>query len=280
MIPPTPSFQDIQPDFVVLVGADVTKLTVSGLPARGGGIRGTVTRFSEQSRKRLMERVAMVRLPFIGCYFMTLTYPGVYPLDPGVWKRHLDTFLKRLSRRFVAASGMWRLEFQQRGAPHYHLIVWGLRIDQVLLRSWVRDAWYEVVGSQDVRHLMAGTQVDLVANRRYAGRYISKYAAKVSSVPVDPQTGELLHVGRWWGIFGDLPMRPVLRVKITSKQAVDLKRLVAHLLKSRGVRYSRTIKRLPPYRGFSAFGLGDLTFDGWSSLFDSTAFRLIWSVLG
>lgn len=266
--------------FVVTIRADMLKVKALGQLPRGGGVRGKVTRFSSQSRKRMLELLASIRLPFLNAFFMTLTYPSEYSRDPKVWKRDLDTFLKRLRRRCPGVRGIWRMEFQLRGAPHYHLLVWGVDLHPLLFRQWVKATWFVVVGSGDERHYRAGTQCDRVGSRRGATYYVSKYAAKASELPVDPETGELLEVGRWWGKFGELPTAPALMVEIDLTQAIDLRRLVAKLLQSRGLRYGQHLKQMASSKGFTVFGVGDLSFEGWQSLTDSTAFRMIHAVAG
>jgi hypothetical protein len=124
---------------------------------------------------------------------VTLTYPGQYAESPEIWKNDLDNFLRRLARRFEHASGVWKLEPQRRGAPHFHLLVWGASYHDLL--QWVSAAWYEVVGSNDERHLRAGTRVEMV--RSYSG--VRSYAAKYLGKEV--QGGCWQYPGRWWGIF-------------------------------------------------------------------------------
>ncbi|NYV76274.1 hypothetical protein [Streptomyces sp. UH6] len=56
----------------------------------------------------------------------TLTYPGDWvPVAPDgkTAKGHLETFFKRFERAWGAEwMGVWKFEFQRRGAPHFHLL--------------------------------------------------------------------------------------------------------------------------------------------------------------
>jgi hypothetical protein len=130
----------------------------------------------------------------------TLTYPGEFPRDGRVVKRHLDCFVKRAFRYWVEGrepkSCFWFLEFQERGAPHFHLFL-NFTIPAVLVSQW----WYEIVGSGDERHLLAGTRIEAMRSGRYGTvSYASKYAAKVEQKEVPPN---FVNVGRFWGIYGD-----------------------------------------------------------------------------
>lgn len=277
----------------VEIYADLIKVRKLTGKQTGGGKRGRVSTFSKASRKRFLEKLAKVRSPMEGAFFITLTYPGEWNPDPRTWKRDLDTFNKRAVRAIPGIGGFWRLEFQSRGAPHYHLLVFNVGWNKFALRQWVRNAWYEVVDSGDERHLKAGTQVDIIHNRRHAFAYAAKYAAKVHDdlIPryLDQETGELVGPGRYWGTFGDVDISMAMEITISDDDLVNLRRLVAKLLKSRGSKYARRLKRggIAPRPntkrktpvGFSAFGVGDLSRD-WDSIFDSTAFTLVMAATG
>jgi len=87
--------------------------------------RGEICGFSAKSRLRLLKSMACVNYEKAGLpTFLSLTYH----MDWGEskdWKRNLDTFIKSLRRKWPEAWGLWKLEFQKRGAPHYHLLLWG-----------------------------------------------------------------------------------------------------------------------------------------------------------
>jgi hypothetical protein len=125
--------------------------------------------------------------------FITLTYPRAYSQDWQEWKRDLDVFLKRFMRRYPKATVLWKIELQRRGAPHYHLIVWGVPF---VPHKWVALAWFEIVGSNDPKHLVAGVQVKGVKGDRAAVYYLCKYIAKAG-----PGAGAIA-LGRVWGFRG------------------------------------------------------------------------------
>src|SRR5690554_2824154 len=104
-----------------------------------GGKRGAVTEFSAGSRRRLLRLIA--RLEKTRTTFITLTYPAEFP-DPRTAKEHLRALFERIRRRVPEASGIWRLELQERGAPHFHLLMFNLPyISFETLRSW----WQEII---------------------------------------------------------------------------------------------------------------------------------------
>jgi hypothetical protein len=163
----------------------------------GGGVRGKIQTFTKASRRRLLRLLAKVDKREALPIFVTLTYPGEYPHEWQTWKRHIDTLCKRIARRYPSSGLVWRLEPQKRGAPHYHLLVWGVP-SMLLFREWVAQAWYEVAHNGDKHLGSAGTRTESVRSARgvmfYAGKYLAKLPEGASAE--DWAAG----VGRWWGM--------------------------------------------------------------------------------
>ena len=188
----------------------------------GGGKRGKVNPFSHASRLRLLSYMHKIK-PLKGgnfhATFITLTYGQIFP-SPTMAKRHLDNFLKRLRRRWLYCSGFWRFEFQKRGAPHFHLVLFGLPfLPSGTLATW----WGETIGKQfwDTSATLARepfTRIEAIKSHKQAARYVSKYVAKCDDGGfnflayltdegefIHPQTGEISKsIGRWWGVFNSI----------------------------------------------------------------------------
>jgi hypothetical protein len=75
-------------------------------------------------------------------HMITLTYPSDFPSDGQTVKKHLERFRHWLTRRGI--GGMWVLEFQSRGAPHFH--IW---TDGAVNKKDLSEAWYSIVASGD-----------------------------------------------------------------------------------------------------------------------------------
>ncbi len=205
--------------WAVEVSVGGTLLSVKGRKALGkapgGGIRGEVSGFSRGSRRRLMRKIASIDrerqrdIPIFG----TLTYPSVWPDDPSRWKRDLDTWGKRLMRRYPKAYVIWKLEPQQRGAPHFHLVIFGV---PWMDKDWLSQSWYDVVASGDEKHLRAGTRIENIRSWRGVMSYASKYTAKV----IDELPPGWESVGRMWGIIGrkNMPIT-IVRFAVTRQVA-------------------------------------------------------------
>lgn len=201
-------------------------------------LRGQVRGFSGKSRMRFLEFVATIdarEMPL----FATLTYPREWPMDAQDWKYHLNTWAKNhLARRFPAASCVWKLEPQERGAPHFHLIIWGVPF---MPHEWLAQTWYQVVGSGDPRHLQAGTQVERARSvngvMNYAGK---KYLGKeIHGLPRGWK-----NPGRFWGCYGrkNLPRSRAVKMTLSKKGFVRLRRMIRRMIKAKGIEWKGNSK--------------------------------------
>jgi hypothetical protein len=209
----------------------------------GGGTRDKVRGFSRASRRNLLLRLARInRRAFRALkgrmVFVTLTYPGEWPEDTEVCKRHLKAFRKRLQRKFGEFAGFWRMGIQQRGAWHFHLLLFvGPSIGSVReLRRFISSSWYEVTGKVSEGHLRAGTRVVAVRRWREVTSYVERYMAKPEEFP------EGLQTGRIWGIWNEnlLPVRWET-VEVSLKDAFRIRRIYRKLARRRGSGSLRSI---------------------------------------
>ena len=199
---------------------------------KGIAKRGNIVGFSRLARRNLQRLIARVKRKELPC-FVTLTYPKEFPVTSETWKRDLKVFLQRMRRAFPEFSGIWKLEPQERKAPHYHLLIWGVSCET--LQQNIPLAWFEVVGSGDSSHLswhmgQCGNGnihcVQEVKSPRGLYTYASKYVCK----PVEGWN----NVGKWWGVFGreNLPVGELLTYDITDEQS------------KQNIRYMRRFARL------------------------------------
>lgn len=188
--------------------------------------RGVVKGFSKRSRVRMRQKIAMLRRSE-NPKLITLTYPSEYPAARAS-KRDLDVFEKRFRRRFIKAGMVWKLEPQKRGAPHFHIMVWGVnKIPLEFLRLWVSKAWYDVVGSGDERHLKAGTRVEDIRSRHGAMAYVAKYLGK------EVDAADWHEPGRFWGVIGaeNLPWAEAVTVSLNYHDVVQAMRLMRRYMR-------------------------------------------------
>jgi hypothetical protein len=201
----------------------------------GGGQRGKVVEFSSASRRRLMYKVATVRRDAIPI-FVTLTYPDNFSKDPTSWARDISAFRKRFIRRGWGAVWKKELKPRQSGknvgqvAPHFHMLVWGAAYADLI--QFCGSAWYEVVGSGDIRHLNAGVRVERIHTPNGVKSYCAKYLAKEDLGEVNQNEG----LGRFWGVINAevIPWAVEIINDLNSEEVNSLLRLMRRFMHMRG----------------------------------------------
>ena len=198
--------------------------------------RGKISGFSRKSQSLL--RRQMAKIPdkeWVSAFLITLTYPAEFPditsegVFRDVYKRDLDVIKKRI-QRIWDCSGFWVLEFQERGAPHYHFVCFGIDPSKLTkFQAWLAKAWFDVVGSGSIDHLKAGTSVELPRTPAKARNYIAKYASKNDSKV------EGIYTGRYWGVMNrkKLPVAEEIKTELSPAFAVKVSRIARNLVKRR-----------------------------------------------
>jgi hypothetical protein len=223
---------------------------------RGGGIRDTIRGFSRASRRNLLLRLASINRSTFKVFkgrliSITLTYPHEYPEDPEICKSHLKALRKRLQRKFGDFAAFWRLGMQQRGAWHFHLLLFVSPSFGLIgeLRSFISSAWYEVTGKVSEGHLRTGTRVEAVKKWKEATSYVERYMAKPEEFPEGSETGRI------WGIWNKelLPIQWE-EVEISLRDAYKIRRIYRKLARRNGggslrhitvfVRYENVVRLL------------------------------------
>lgn len=227
-------------------GASLIRTTKDNkLSAVGGGARGGIKGFSIQSRRRLMELIATVKRDAELPCFVTLTYPNEFPTVQRS-KRDLKVFLQRFDRKFPQSGKIWKLEPQQRGAPHFHMLVWGP--DQLDLFAWVVNNWFDIAGNGDIKHRkfhlgqLKGSQkcVTKVKSFRGVWSYASKYIGKTFEVA---EWGNLW-TGRFWGVSGRefIPTASKAEINLSKIQVTQIMRLQRRFMHMKSKRSLNSLK--------------------------------------
>lgn len=188
------------------------------------GIRGPVCGFSPSSSRRL--KLKLMRLNTQACElsFVTLTWHNFWHQDWREWKKARRRFEARLKYYFPGWLGhVWRLEFQKRGAPHFHLLIgWkiGKRPQEEWLTRWIAQVWNDCIGAVGDRdHLKHGAKcINVQESKGGLGAilgYLCKEMGKSDQAHLRGENGELLPTGRTWGIVGNLPMGSELEIELT-----------------------------------------------------------------
>jgi len=192
--------------------------------AVGCGRRGKITGLSRAARRRLLIQARNVDGIVAEA---TLTYPGEFTTDGRRVKRDVKVMLQELVYRGL--KGMWFLEFQERGAPHFWLFLTGQ-----IPKGKLSKAWYRIVGSGDIKHLKAGTRISAIRKPYALAAYAAKYAAKWDQKCVPEGYTE---VGRFWGCFGGMKVEEVVISEGSISVVASVIRVIRRLYVSKRKRW-------------------------------------------
>ena len=204
---------------------------------------------------------------------ITLTYPGNWELwvaDARELHRHRENLKERWRRRLGTPIGVWVTEFQRRGAPHLHLYL-GLpdevsekeyeglqkrtisrkilerRVGSYEARSrlrapsgefatWLRTAWWEVVGSElpahhahgvDIATAFYSDQAEAQANRARVAEYFWRESGKWAQKQPPEGFGGLKFYGRWGQKQGFVPVVSV--TEMDERVGLELRRVLRRM---------------------------------------------------
>jgi hypothetical protein len=202
-----------------------------------------VLKWTNKSRAQMVERLATLdyspfNIPDSLLAFVTLTYPGdwitVAPTASHA-KKHVQTLRKRFEREFKRPFfAVWKMEFQRRGAPHFHLLA-PVPVG-VGFNEWLSHAWTDIVApplpEDRAKHLMAGTGVDRAKGMNAdtphrISYYFSKHgsankgAKEYQNRPAQ-QWVDAGSVGRFWGYWGLIPA--TVKMEISDEHALFISR--------------------------------------------------------
>lgn len=149
--------------------------------------RGQIKNLSFGSTKRA--RLILQNLPNEMTHEIGLTYPRKFPRDGKVVKSHLHKLKLRFDYRGIRM--FWFMEFQERGACHFHIIV-----DKPIDEDELKRIWYEIVGSGDSRHRNHGAHISTIRNVAGFKKYLSAYLTKEEQKKI-PYFYK--NAGRFWG---------------------------------------------------------------------------------
>jgi len=144
-------------------------------------------------------------------------------------KEHLDKFLQFLRNYKHNFEYVWRLEFQQRGAPHFHIVLFPkLNYDYKLYYKWKRELptfWRKTICNWDTSMQLYAVDIQKLDGKKNIFFYLSKYAAKESEVTVDN------YHGRMYGFSSTIKTNPIIDIEITLKDFESLRRIIYTYMK-------------------------------------------------
>lgn len=236
-------------------------------PNRGGGgpdrKRGEITGFSAAARRRMRDAMLSRWIP--GAYLVGVTF--TVPWRGTNFQPLLDEFRAcwhrfgiAFRRRFDHSAIIYRVELQQRGAPHIHALCWLHPLDAAAAMGapvapvvadgvykaadgFFREMWVNSVKNLhrgSLRHFRKhGVKVEPIRNAGAMFRYLADHASK-------HKQAQLGYKGKQWGIVGEGNLERRDSVLLPSFDSFKHEAIFNRLLR-KVMRYRLTIERHPKW---------------------------------
>jgi len=176
--------------------------------------RGTIMKLSKKSLIRLAFTMQCTAIEFGS--MLTLTYPRIYPENGEIVKKDINLVTQKIRR--LDWPYLWFLEFQNRGAPHIHILLqpnvitprmraeFGLFwTERIATAQWFLDRcepeWYIKEVLKMAKFNCHEDTFQAIREHDGARKYATKYASKEKQKKV-PANYEA--VGRFWGASRDV----------------------------------------------------------------------------
>lgn len=173
-----------------------------------------IKEFSKKSRKRLFDIFNKINYSSYGIpIFLSLTFHYDDPENKTSLKNFLRNFLKRLFRTLPPFDYIWKFEYQERGTPHFHLIIFphekNKKIYSQEIETTIKKHWLELKSCKCEHCKKYAAHVIEVKSYKMALSYIAKEIAKVQERYEDHD------LGRIWGTSRNLRTNKIDEIKIS-----------------------------------------------------------------
>ena len=145
--------------------------------------RGIIQTMSAKASRRMKLRLATFDyINYKVRFFATFTYGEVFPTDRETIKSDLSRLLKRIERTISECCIVWRVEYQKRGAPHFHLMILHQEYLNVTKRRRlagdIRKHWGEITEHINAYSYTTASDIREISSVDKVLTYLSKYVAK------------------------------------------------------------------------------------------------------
>jgi hypothetical protein len=173
--------------------------------------------FSQKSRKHLFDIFNKLNYSQYGIpIFLSLTYHYDCPPSRENLKQVLENFAMRLKRMLPPYHYIWKLEYQQRGTPHFHMIIFPLNKNDNFytdeIEEKIKAHWLDLKTCKCKHCKKYAAHVVKVYTYEHCLSYIAKEIAKVQDRYEDH------NLGRIWSSSQNLRCQPINQLKISKEQ--------------------------------------------------------------
>lgn len=207
-----------------------------GLPGPGGGghcSSTSVTGWSRGSAQRNALFLQSVKPP-VGCLGIAVTLTCRTLPSLSDWRSMVRTYCRFLSKSMVVSCYHYVTEWQRRGVPHLHLVVY-LQIADTAWSTWMvllRRFWSDISDSA-MQSNYAYPVTDLVGWLQYVAKHAARGVNHYQRASL-PEDWKGLATGRMWGYGGNWPERKEGKLSMSRADFVIFSRLLRKYMVKQG----------------------------------------------
>jgi hypothetical protein len=232
-VPSGPRITEYPRRYIDIQGNVVKIRHIHRKPNSTHSLRDAISEFSMKSRKRLMEFLISIdwdSYDVSRIFEITLTYHENIPRSGTEIKQHRHVLRKNILDKYPGTILIWKLEFQKRGAPHFHMIMiapheiklgdyYCVKDNRLIFfdreekqhmekgsfgfRAYMQMRW-NAITEEGIMHLNSGIEVEKVRNPKGMPQYLAQYIAGETKISRKKEYQHVVpehikNVGRWWG---------------------------------------------------------------------------------
>jgi hypothetical protein len=125
-------------------------------------------------------------------------------------------------------DGVWRETVKFYDGGKIAAVVTPMHGEKDQFTAWLSRNWYDVVGTGELKHFRAGTNVEVLTSKRQVFCYVSKYLGKVQTESACP------YPGRFWGVVNpkNIPLGKRKVIPCNGRQASQLMRYMRRFVRA------------------------------------------------
>lgn len=209
---------DKQDYLIQVYNSDVMVKKPSVSVKKQPGVRADIFQFSKESARRLL--FVCRNSGYLIKSQICLTFHEKWPLNGLVLKSALNNLLVQIRAQYPGVNYLWCLEFQKRGAPHFHLFT-SIPVTDKTFQPFVTKKWLKITDETEnakCRWWHNRPENFFSWDMGSGGYIIKEYITKAEQKDVP----EAFHnVGRFWGTSRGMKPRCILIQKDIKKNGGD-----------------------------------------------------------
>jgi hypothetical protein len=202
-----------------------------------------ISKFSTKSRRKMLNVLTRINFKkYKKVVFLTTTFHRVKPTDKHILKYMLKRFIKKLSNNRKNIDYIWRVENQDRGMPHFHIILlyknWSGNYTENEFNAIMTTKWLDITKEINEYSIKHSCKTIFPEEKNNYAFYCAKYCSKEEK----KDTADILN--RRWGSSYCLFINPLSNLTFDERDLYKIKLALVEYVKRQLQKSKRKNKTL------------------------------------